>query len=129
MNIKIVSLHFKADQKLEKFIQEKVEKLFKVHEGIIGADVTLKVENFDHNKNKTAEIKLKIKGNDALATKTSGSFEESVDEVIEALKKQLLKIKEKQKDKKSKFQIFGFMRKKKKIEEIEEMEEVDLDID
>jgi ribosomal subunit interface protein len=96
MNIKIASLHFKADQKLENFINDKVGKLIKVHEGIIGTDVTLKLENCEGNENKTAEIRVKIRGNDAIASKTSASFEESVDIVIEALKKQLLKVKDKQ---------------------------------
>ena len=41
MNINISSLHFKADQKLEAFITEKVEKLGKMHDGIIGAEVTI----------------------------------------------------------------------------------------
>ena len=45
MTINISSVHFKTDQKLEEFINEKVEKLNKIHEGIIGADVTLKLEN------------------------------------------------------------------------------------
>jgi putative sigma-54 modulation protein len=96
MNIKIASLRFKADRKLEKFIHDKVEKLAKMHESIIGADVTLKLENCENNENKTAEIRVKIKGNDAIASKTSSSFEESVNVVVEALKKQLLKVKDKQ---------------------------------
>lgn len=96
MNILFNSVHFKADQKLENFISEKVEKLAKIHEGIIGVDVTLKVENGDKPENKTAEIRMKIPGNDAIAHKTAKTFEEATDEVIDALKKQLLKIKEKQ---------------------------------
>ena len=38
MNIKISAVHFKADQKLEDFITEKLEKLDKLHDGIIGSD-------------------------------------------------------------------------------------------
>jgi putative sigma-54 modulation protein len=95
MNIKIASLHFKADQKLENFINDKVGKLI-MHEGIIGADVILKLENCEGSENKTAQIRVKIRGNDAIASKTSASFEESVDEAVEALRKQLLKVKDKQ---------------------------------
>src|SRR5574344_652677 len=98
MDIKISSLHFKADKKLEDFITEKVNKLSKLHDGIIGSDVVLKVDNSDNNENKTAEIRVKIKGNDVLASKTSKSFEESTDLAVEALKKQLVKVKEKQRD-------------------------------
>ena len=45
MKININSVHFKADQKLETFITEKVEKLNKLHDGILGAEVALKLEN------------------------------------------------------------------------------------
>lgn len=96
MNITISSLHFKADQKLEAFINEKVAKLAKVHDGIIGAEVTLKLENTDKLENKTAEVRINIKGNDALASKTAKTFEEAMDNAAEALKKQLVKVKEKE---------------------------------
>lgn len=98
MTINISSVHFKADQKLEDFINEKVEKLNKVHDGIIGSDVILKLENTDAPENKTVEIRMKIKGNDAIATKTAKTFEEATDVAVDALKKQLLKSKEKEQD-------------------------------
>lgn len=96
MNIKITALHFKADQKLESFISEKLDKLAKIHDGIIGAEVTLKVENTEKPENKTVEVRAKIRGNDAIAGKTAKTFEEAADEVAEALRKQLLKIKDKE---------------------------------
>ena len=96
MNINISSLHFKADQKLEAFITEKVEKLDKMHDGIIGAEATLKLENTDKPENKTTEIRIKIRGNDAIAAKTAKTFEEATDNVVEALKKQLVKVKDKE---------------------------------
>ncbi|MBQ7550968.1 MAG: ribosome-associated translation inhibitor RaiA [Bacteroidales bacterium] len=96
MNINISALHFKADQKLEAFITEKVEKLAKLNESIIGSEVTLKLENTDKPENKTAEIRVKIRGNDAMATKTAKTFEEATDNAVEALKKQLMKAKDKE---------------------------------
>ena len=96
MNITISSLHFKADQKLEAFINEKVSKLEKMYDGIVGVEVTLKLENTDKPENKTAEIRVKIKGNDAIASKTAKTFEEATDNVVEALKKQLIKVKDKE---------------------------------
>ncbi len=99
MTINISSVHFKTDQKLEDFINEKVEKLNKVHDGIIGAEVTLKLENTDVPENKTVEIRMQIKGNDAIASKTAKSFEEATDVAVDALKKQLMKIKEKEQNK------------------------------
>ncbi len=95
MNIKITSLHFKADKKLEDFIHEKLGKIEKLSDSIIGADVILKIENTDKPENKRAEIRLKIKGNDLHAEKTSNSFEAATDLTIEAIRKQLTKSKEK----------------------------------
>jgi ribosomal subunit interface protein len=95
MNISFNSVHFKTDQKLELFISEKLEKLAKIHDGIIGFDVTLKLENTERPENKTVEIRAKIRGNDALAQKTAKTFEEAADEAFTALKKQLLKAKNK----------------------------------
>ena len=96
MNINISSLHFKADQKLELFITEKLEKLNKIYDNIIGAEITLKLENAGEPENKTAEFRVKIRGNDALASKTAKTFEEATDLAVEALKKQLKKIKDKE---------------------------------
>jgi putative sigma-54 modulation protein len=88
-------VHFKADQKLETFISEKLEKLAKIYDGIIGFDIMLKLENTEKPENKTVEIRVKIRGNDAIAQKSAKTFEEAADDVIVALKKQLLKVKNK----------------------------------
>ena len=95
MNITFNSVHFKADQKLELFISEKLEKVAKIHDGIIGFDITMKLENTDKPENKSVEIRAKIRGNDAIACKIAKTFEEATDDVIDALKKQLLKVKNK----------------------------------
>ncbi|MDL2308019.1 ribosome-associated translation inhibitor RaiA [Bacteroidales bacterium OttesenSCG-928-B11] len=96
MNINISSVHFKADQKLEAFINDKVEKLDKLYDNILGAEVTLKVENTERPENKTTEIRMKIRGNDALASKTAKSFEEATDLSVDAIKKQLIRIRDKE---------------------------------
>lgn len=99
MKVTINSVHFKADQKLEQFINDKVGKLNRVHDSIIGAEVALKVENTDSPENKTVDIRMMIKGNDAIASKTAKSFEEATDLAVDALKKQLQKTKEKEQNK------------------------------
>jgi len=95
MNITFNSVHFKADQKLEGFISDKLEKLAKIHDGIIGFEVFLKLENTEKPENKTTDIRAKIRGYDAIAQKTAKTFEEATDETIKALKKQLIKMKNK----------------------------------
>lgn len=52
MEIKINSVGFSASSQLEEFIQKKISKLDKYHEGIIIAEVTLKLEKDDNLENK-----------------------------------------------------------------------------
>jgi len=95
MKIKISSIHFKADQKLEEFTQERINKLSTIYDGIIGSEVTLKIDKDIKTENKVAEIKLIIRGNDLFAKKQCKTFEEAIDSAIDALRKQLTKHKEK----------------------------------
>lgn len=95
MNIKISSVHFDADKKLLEFIETRVSKLVKYYDEIIGAEVILRLEKSQDQENKMAEIKLSIPGNDLFAKKQTKSFEESIDSVIEALRAQIVKHKEK----------------------------------
>ena len=95
MNIKINSLQFTADKKLEEFITKKVNKITEKNDLVTGVDVILKVDNAQDRDNKVTEIKISAKGGEFFSKKQSSSFEESTDEVVEALRKQLQKHKEK----------------------------------
>ena len=76
------------------FIVKKIEKAGKLHDGIIGSEVTLKLDNTDKPENKIVEIRLKIKGNDMLASKQCKTFEEATDQALDALKRQIDKSKD-----------------------------------
>ena len=95
MTIKINSVHFKADGELESFIKEKLQKMLSIYEGIIGSEVIMKLENTESRDNKMVEIRLIVRGYDLFAKKQAKSFEEATDQAMEALKKQLIKHKEK----------------------------------
>ena len=95
MDIKINSVHFDADKKLLKFVNDKISKLVRFYESIIGAEVFLRLENTQELENKVAEIKLIIPGNDFFAKKQSKSFEEATDNAVEALRQQIIKHKDK----------------------------------
>ena len=95
MNIKVSSVHFDADKKLLEFVDKKLNKLIKLYEDITGAEVFLRLENSQDLENKLVEIKLFIPGSDLFAKKQSKSFEESTDIVIEALRQQIIKLKDK----------------------------------
>jgi len=95
MRVNINSVHFKADRKLVTFINEKMEKLTQFYDGIIGSEVSLKLDNNNGSENKISEIRLVIPGQDLYARKQAKTFEESTDSAIEALRTQLIKYKEK----------------------------------
>jgi putative sigma-54 modulation protein len=96
MNISISSIHFTADKKLKKLIENKISKLAQFHDSIIGANVFLRLEKNQESENKVTEIKLDIPGTELFARKQSNTFEKSTDSTVEALRIQLKKFKEKQ---------------------------------
>ena len=95
MNIRIQAIHFDATDQLEAFIQKKVSKLEQYFDGIISAEVSLKVVKPESAKNKEAAIRLIIKNGDCFADKINDTFEGAIDDCVEALEKQLVKFKEK----------------------------------
>jgi len=96
MNIKVNSVHFTADQKLVDFINKKVSKMDTFFEGIITAEVLLKVDKPETANNKIAEIKLSLPATDYLfAKKQADTFEEATDLAVDAIRSQLKKHKEK----------------------------------
>lgn len=98
MEIKINSVGFSASSQLEDFIQKKISKLDKYHEGIINAEVALKLEKDDNLENKVAEVTVAVKGQDVFVKKNAKKFEEAIDELYDVLKRQLVKIKEKERE-------------------------------
>ena len=96
MEVIINSVHFDADQKLVDFVNKKVNKLDTFFDGIINAEVTLKVLKPETPKNKISEIKISTPLNGFLfAKKEAASFEEATDLALDAMKKQLSRHKEK----------------------------------
>lgn len=98
MKVNIQTIHFDADQKLLDFVEERVNKLIQLYDGVVASEVSLKLDKSETNENKIAEIRLQISGNDLFAKKQCKSFEEAADNAIDALRKQLIKYKEKVKD-------------------------------
>ncbi|PKP38846.1 MAG: ribosomal subunit interface protein [Bacteroidetes bacterium HGW-Bacteroidetes-15] len=96
MNVKIQSIKFDADKKLIDFINNKLGKLQKFYDAIIGAEVFLKLENTQEEENKIVEVKLLIPGNDLFVQRQAKKFEEGIDDCLEVLKRQVTRHKEKQ---------------------------------
>ena len=95
MNIQIQSINFAADKELKDFINKKVDKLISIKDSVINADVYLKVDKPESHDNKIVEIKLHSSDGGFFAKKQTNSFEESADLASQALRKQILKNKQK----------------------------------
>lgn len=92
MNVNVHSIHFDADGKLVDFIKEKINKLTQFHDGILAAEVFLKLaSDGERPENKITEIRLEVAGNDLFAKKQSSSFEEATVGAVEALRNQVEK--------------------------------------
>jgi putative sigma-54 modulation protein len=96
MKLQMHSIHFDADKKLLDFIQKKVNKLETFHDRIVNGEVILKIDKDEEKENKVIEIKLFIPGNMLFAKEQSKTFEAAADVVVESMKRQLKKYKEKQ---------------------------------
>lgn len=98
MEIRIKLIHFDATEKLQEFINKKVEKLQKSYEDIQKVEVQLKVEKPAAALNKTTSLTVTAPGNTLFVEKTCDTFEEGVDLCLDAMKVQLTKFKEKQRN-------------------------------
>lgn len=99
MEVKINSIHFDATTKLEEFVTKKVAKLEKAGEEIRKVEVSLKVVKPETALNKHASIRVHAAGGEIFAEKVCDSFEEAVDQCMDAVTKQYSKYKEKQRNK------------------------------
>ena len=95
MNIQIHSVKFTAGKKLLDFVSQKVNKLTTISDDIVAAEIFLRLDHDEEKENKITEIKLEFPGGPLFARKQSKTFEEATDDVIDALKKQITKQKEK----------------------------------
>lgn len=89
------SIRFNADQKLIDFIQKKADKLDKFFERIIDGEVFMRLDKDDNMENKIIEVKLNIPRNQLFAKERAKTFEAAADLAIDALKKQIIKHKDK----------------------------------
>lgn len=92
MEVKIKAIHFDITDKLVAFINKKVDKLSRRFEAITEVEVTLRVVKPETANNKEAGIKLLVPpAADLFASKVADSFEEAIDNCLEALEPQLEK--------------------------------------
>ncbi len=96
MEVRIQAIHFEISERLESFITKKIDKLVRRNENVVGADVNLRVIKPETAMNKEVIIKIAVpQHEDVVATKVADSFEEAVDLALEAIDRQLEKLKQK----------------------------------
>ncbi|WP_025881357.1 ribosome hibernation-promoting factor, HPF/YfiA family [Segatella baroniae] len=95
MEVMIKSIHFDTTEKLQAFIGKKIAKLEKTYEDIQKVEVQLKVVKPATAMNKNVSVTVNVAGKALFAEKTCDTFEEGVDQVVDSLKVQLTKFKEK----------------------------------
>ncbi|MFM2338295.1 MAG: hypothetical protein RL115_1488 [Bacteroidota bacterium] len=96
MNVNIQAVHFTADKKLVDFVKEKLQKLNTFSDRIIQVNVFLKLDNVVHTiKDKVAEIRVHVPGQNFFVKSTSKSFETSFDDAIMSMIAQIKRNKEK----------------------------------
>lgn len=92
MEVKIKAIHFDITERLVSFINKKLDKLSRRYDSITEAEISLRVVKPETAMNKEAGIKLTVPpAADMFASKTADSFEEAVDNCLEALERQLEK--------------------------------------
>lgn len=94
MNITINAVRFKADEKLEKYINEKFSKLDRMIDNAVRCEVTLKVDRPESVNNKIVEAQLFVPGQNLFTSKQANSFEEAAAECLDTMKVQIEKYKE-----------------------------------
>ena len=94
MDIRVQSVKFNADVKLLDFIDKKVGKLEKYNNEIVDCEVTLTL--LPDNANKCVKIIIYLPHKkEVFIEKNASTFEDALIDCVDALKEQLVRIKEK----------------------------------
>ena len=94
----VTSIHaikFEASEKLNAYIEKKLKKLEKFFDEALSSEVKLKVIKPETNANKEVEITVTAPNKKFFASKTADTFEQAVDDCVEAIEKQIAKKKKK----------------------------------
>ena len=94
MEIRINAVHFDIAEKLEQFINKKSEKLSHRNPSITILEYTLRVVKPESAMNKQVVLQVIVPNIDEIvAEKTADTFEEAIDLCLEAVDRQLEKLK------------------------------------
>jgi len=91
MKINIHSIDFTFSQKLNELLHKKLQKFGRLCGDAISIEVMLRLDKSDIKANKVCGIRLVIPGNDMLSRAQCRTFEETIAQAVDALKRQIEK--------------------------------------
>ena len=91
--INVKSLKFDADEKLLDFIDKKVGKVEKFFDNMGDIDVTLSL--LPEAENKCVKLQTHMPGEEIVIERNARTFEEAVTDAADALKENIVRVKEK----------------------------------
>lgn len=92
MEIRVQSLKFDADQKLLDFIEKKVSKIGRFDEAITDVEVVLSL--LEKPENKSVKLQVHVPGASQVIERSAKTFEEAVNDCVDAMKEKLTRNKE-----------------------------------
>ncbi len=95
MQVLIESTHTNADHQLKQHITEKFDHLNKIFDRIVECRITLRHQEDDHKQNCILEARLLVPGDVLFAEEHAETFETALPKVLDSLKHQLHRYKEK----------------------------------
>ncbi|MBR3565170.1 MAG: ribosome-associated translation inhibitor RaiA [Paludibacteraceae bacterium] len=95
MNTRIQAVNFEMANKLEQHIEKKLKKFEKSLDDSTLVEIKMKVVKPETNMNKETQVKFVALGSEFFASKTADTFEEGIDDTLDAVARQMEKFKEK----------------------------------
>ncbi len=94
-NVKVTLRHSHSHTNIEEYARNAALVLTRVFPALISCHVILDHQKNDFEKNKLAEITAHVPQNIFVAKEAGASYEQAIDNCVEALSRQLLRYKEK----------------------------------
>lgn len=91
------SINFEASEQLKSFIQQRLNKLETFYDRILDGEVFIKDNSSQSGtNNKEVEVRLFVPGTTLFSQENADSFEAATDAAVDAMRRQLKKLKDKQ---------------------------------
>lgn len=94
MKLTVKAVNFEIAQKLEKYLEKKTQKYNKSLPENAEMEFRLTVVKPETNLNKETQLRILGVGSELFAQKTCDTFEQGIDEVLEAVNRQIEKLKD-----------------------------------